>query len=271
MMVDSHCHPQFPQYDADREEVIKRTLAGGCSMICVGTDLEMSKKAIELAEKYDQIKLPDGNLGVGKIWATVGCHPNELIKEFRIEDYKELAKHPKVVGIGEIGLDYYKTEEPETKIKQREIFRQFLELSKELNKPIIIHCRDPLRREESKESAYDDIIDILKDNPVAGVVHSFTGDFELACKFLDLGLFLGLNGIITFTNEYDEMVAKVPLKRILIETDAPYLAPVPYRGKRNEPLYVEFVAKRIAEIKNISLEEVVEKTEENTKDLFKLE
>jgi len=271
MMIDSHCHPQFPQYEADREEVIKRTLAGGCSMICVGTDLEMSKKAIELAEKYDQIKLPDGNLGVGKIWATVGCHPNESIKEFGIEDYRELAKHPKVVGIGEIGLDYYRTEEHKARIKQQEIFRQFLELSKELSKPIVIHCRNSPQRGKNPNNAYDDIIDILKNNSVKGVVHSFTGDFELACKFLDLGLFLGLNGIITFTNEYDEMVAKAPLKRILIETDAPYLAPVPYRGKRNEPLYVEFVARRIAEIKNISLEKVIEETTNNAKNLFSLD
>jgi TatD DNase family protein len=295
MMIDSHCHPQFPQYEADREEVIKRTLAGGCGMICVGTDLEMSKKAIELAEKYDQIKLPDGNLGIGKIWATVGCHPNELIKEFRIEDYKELAKHPKVVGIGEIGLDYYRIEEYEARIKQQEIFRQFLKLSKELSKPIVIHCRNSPQQGKNPKNAYDDIIDILKNNPVKGVVHSFTGDFELACKFLDLGLFLGLNGIITFTpleaalpkarlqpprgnlpltglaDSLLDMVAKIPLERILIETDAPYLAPVPYRGKRNEPLYVEFVARRIAEIKNISLEEVIEETTNNAKNLFSLD
>lgn len=240
-------------------------------MICVGTDLEMSKKAIELAEKYDQIKLPDGNLGVGKIWATVGCHPNESIKEFGIEDYRELAKHPKVVGIGEIGLDYYRTEEHKARIKQQEIFRQFLELSKELSKPIVIHCRNSPQRGKNPNNAYDDIIDILKNNSVKGVVHSFTGDFEIACKFLDLGLFLGLNGIITFTNEYNDMVAKVPLERILIETDAPYLSPVPYRGRRNEPLYVEFVAQRIAKIKNISLEEVIEETTNNAKKLFSLD
>jgi TatD DNase family protein len=163
MMIDSHCHPQFPQYDADREEVIKRTLAGGCGMICVGTDLEMSKRAIELAEKYNQVKLSGDNRVVGKIWATVGCHPNLLTRGVnRLEEFEELAKHPKVVGIGETGLDYYRTPEKEKQEKQKEIFRQFLELSKKLSKPIIIHCRDPLRREESKESAYDEIIDILK-------------------------------------------------------------------------------------------------------------
>ncbi len=252
-MIDSHCHLQFPQYDADREEVIKRTLAAGCGIIYVGTDLEMSKKAIELAEKHDGI------------WATVGAHPNEQSREFRVDDYEELAKHPKVVAVGETGLDYYRTPEKEKQEKQQEVFRQFLVLAKKLGKPIIIHCRD----------AYDDMIQILLTTyyslQTKGVVHSFTGDFDLAGKFLDLGLFLGLNGIITFTDEYNDMVAKIPLDRILIETDAPYLAPVPHRGKRNEPLYVEFVARRIAEIKKVSFEEVVERTEENTRKLFKLE
>lgn len=264
-LFDSHCHPQFPQYDADREEVVKRTLTAGCGMICVGTDLEMSKRAIELAEQYEGI------------WATVGCHPNESINELQITDYEELAKHPKVVGIGEVGLDYYRTPEKEKQEKQKEIFQQFLELAVAAKKPVIIHCR----------SAYEDMLDILaglnrfdksnrsaehfaKQN-VLGVVHSFTGPLELAGKFLDLGLYLGLNGIITFTDEYDNMIANVPLDRMLIETDAPYLAPVPHRGKRNEPLYVEFVARRIAEIKKISFEEVIEKTGENTKKLFKLE
>ena len=259
-MIDSHCHPQFPQYDADREEVIKRTLAAGCGMICVGTDLDMSKKAIELAEKYDGPPSP-GGFGGASIWATVGLHPHDVGAEMKIEDFEELAKHPKVVAIGETGLDYYRTSEKEKQEKQKDVFRQFLELAVEMKKPAVIHCRN----------AYEDMLDILKNNPVAGVVHSFTGSFDLAREFLDLGLYLGLNGIITFTDEYNDMVAKIPLNRILIETDAPYLAPVPHRGKRNEPLYVEFVARRIAEIKKISFEEVVEKTRENTMKLFKPE
>lgn len=264
LLFDSHCHPQFPQYDADREEVIKRTLAVGCGMICVGTDLEMSKKAIGLAEKHDLI------------WATVGSHPNEQSQEFRIKDYEELVKHPKVVGIGEVGLDYYRMPEKEKQEKQKEIFLQFLELAVKINKPIIIHCRD----------AYDDMIQILLTTNYSlqtkGVIHSFTGDFGLASKFLDLGLFLGLNGIITFppsrkategqaSTDLEETVRNLPLDRLLIETDAPYLAPVPHRGKRNESLYVEFVARHIAEIKKISFKEVIEKTKENTKKLFKLE
>ncbi len=258
-LFDSHCHLQFPQYDADGDEVIKRTLTAGCGMICVGTDLEISKKAIKLAEKYDQI------------WATVGVHPTNLTT-CEVVRFKELAKHSKAVAIGEIGLDYYRTLEKERQEKQKEVFQQFLELAVGAKKPIVIHCRN----------AYDDMLDILKENPAVGVIHSFTGDFNLAGKFLDLGLYLGLNGIITFPplrravegqapTDLEETVRNLPLDRMLIETDAPYLAPVPHRGERNEPLYVEFVARRIAEIKKISFEEVIEKTEENTKKLFKLE
>jgi len=263
-LFDSHCHPQFPQYDADREEVIKRTLAAGCGMICVGTDLEMSKKAIELAEKYPPSPSSFGRAGV---WATVGLHPDAKEvndSRFTIYEHEELARHPKVVAIGEIGLDYYRTPEKEKQERQKEVFQQFLELGRKVNKPVIIHCRD----------AYNDLISILKSHIVNhksapwGVVHSFTSNFELAKKFLDLDLCLGLNGIITFSKEYNDMVAEVPLERILIETDAPYLAPVPNRGKRNEPLFVEFIARHIAEIKKVSFEKVASQTTKNAEKLF---
>jgi TatD DNase family protein len=247
-LFDSHCHPQFPQYDVDREEVVKRTLAAGCGMICVGTDLKMSKKAIEAAERYEGV------------WATVGCHPNESIGKLQLEDYEELAKHPKAVAIGEVGLDYYRTPEKDKQEKQKETFQRFLELAKKLGKPVIIHCRN----------AYDDMPDILKNNSVAGVIHSFTGNFELAEKFIDSDFYLGLNGIITFTGEYDDMIAKLPLDRILLETDAPYLAPEPYRGKRNEPLYVAEVAKKIARLKGVDYDEIANAAFENTKELFKI-
>jgi TatD DNase family protein len=263
-MIDSHCHPQFPQYDADREEVIKRTLAAGCGMICVGTDLEMSKKAIELAEKYDGI------------WATVGCHPNESIKELQIADYEELAKHLKVVAIGETGLDYYRTPEKNKQEKQKEIFQQFLELSEKLGKPIIIHCRDPLRRAEGEASAHNDLLAILNSHSLIpnlslrGVIHSFTGTSADATRYLKLGFYIALNGIITFSDAYDEFIKVLPLNRFLIETDAPYLAPEPYRGKRNEPLYVAEVAKKIAELKGMDYDKIASTTFENTKKLFNI-
>lgn len=258
-LIDSHCHLQFPQYDADREEIIKRTLAAGCGMICVGTDLEDSKKAIELAKKYPNI------------WASVGCHPNEkATSDWRLAtsilEYEKLANNLKVVAIGEVGLDYYRTTEKDKQEKQREIFQQFLELAKKLGKPIIIHCRD----------AHDDLLTILSSHPpipnlgLRGVIHSFTGTSADATRYLKLGFYIGLNGIITFGDAYDEFIKVLPLNKLLIETDAPYLAPKPFRGKRNEPLYVAEVAKKIAQLKGISHHEVISATFENTKELFKI-
>ncbi|MEX1063931.1 MAG: TatD family hydrolase [Candidatus Paceibacterota bacterium] len=249
-LIDSHTHPQFPQYDKDRGEMIRRTLDGGVKMICVGTDLKMSQKAVELAEKYDGI------------WASVGVHPNDNIEEtFDPEVYKKLAGHTKVVALGEVGLDYYRTPEPDRQDKQKERLRKQILLAKELDKPLIIHCRD----------AHEDMMAILKDNKgLGGVIHSFTGTWEQAQRYLDLGFHLGLNGIITFADQYDETVINAPLDKILVETDAPYLTPAPYRGKRNESLYIFEVVKKIAELKKKSIEEVAQATTDNATRLFNL-
>ncbi|MBI2057927.1 MAG: TatD family hydrolase, partial [Candidatus Yanofskybacteria bacterium] len=174
MFFDSHCHPQFPQYDQDREEMIKRTLDNGVKMIAVGTDFEMSVKAVELAKKYDHVKLPNGSHVVGGIWAAVGLHPNDnLHEEVDIEKYRELLKEKKVVAIGEIGLDYYRTTGEELIAKQKDRFIKFLELARETNKPLILHCRD----------AYMDMLEMLdaaatlfSGSAVRGVVHSFTSN-----------------------------------------------------------------------------------------------
>lgn len=258
-IIDSHCHPQFLQYYKDRNEMIKRVLDAGIQMICVGTDLEMSKKAIELAHKYEGI------------WATVGLHPNDnLDEEFDEKSYEELLKRDKVVAMGEIGLDYYRTVEPEDQKFQKNRFITQLELADKISKPIILHCRDS--RAGSTGMAYPQMIDILKNGYTknGGVVHSYTGSLDEAKQFLNLGLCLGFNGIITFARQYDEIVKYVPLDRILLETDAPYLTPEPYRGQRNEPLYIIEVAKKIAEFKNISVEKVSEQTTKNAEKLFSL-
>lgn len=253
-LIDTHCHPQFPQYDQDRDEMIKRALDAGIQMICVGTDLEMSKKAIELAQR---------NAG---IWASVGLHPNDQNNELRIMNYEELLGEPRVVAVGEVGLDYYRIPETEKQKRQREVFQEFLDLAIKHEKPLILHCRQ----------AYGDTISILNskfqipDSKIGGVVHSYTGNLEEAKQFLNLGLYLGFNGIITFARQYDEVVKHVPLDRILLETDAPFLTPEPYRGQRNEPLYVIEVAKKIAELKGITVEEVAEQTTKNTETLFYL-
>lgn len=270
MIFDSHCHLQMAQYDKDREEVIKRALEKGVSMICVGTDLETSKQAIELVQRYSGPPSPEG-FGRASMWATVGLHPNDnLYEHYDTMIYHNLLQLPKVVAMGEIGLDYYRTEKPEDQKFQKERFIQQLELAKELKKPLILHCRDG--KSGSIGPAYRDMIEILSRGYAinGGVAHSFTGTVEEANKFLDLGLYLGFNGIITFTRQYDEIVKEVPLNRILLETDAPFLTPEPHRGKRNEPVYVIEVAKRVAELKDQKLENVIKQTTENCRKLFNL-
>ncbi len=271
-IFDSHCHPQFPQYDADREEMIKRNLEQGVFMIAVGANLETSKQAIELANKYDGPPSPDG-FGRAGIWATVGLHPDDIKDDFKIEDYRSLSSGKKVVAIGEVGLDYYRTPEEEKRTRQKEIFSQFIDLALETDKPLVLHCRN----EKNGKSAHEDAIKILsgKGYPspslqFPGVAHSFTGTPEEADSYLKLGFILAFNGIITFTEEYDELVKFLPMNKILIETDAPYLAPEPYRGQRNEPGHVIEVAKKIAQLKNMDYEMVAKETFGNTQKLFKI-
>lgn len=255
-LFDSHCHPQFPQYDRDRDEMLERTLKEGVFMLCVGTDLETSEKAIELAGKYEGI------------WATAGLHPNDNLDEkYNPDTYENLLNQKKVVGFGEIGLDYYRTEKTEEQEVQKQRFKEQLELAIKIGKPLILHCRD----------AHDDMIKIIGnwglkigDSALRGVIHSFTGTLEEAKKYLGLGFYLGFNGIITFTEQYDEIVRYVPLEKIMLETDGPYLTPVPFRGKRNEPLYVKYVAEKIAGLKSLGYSQVVEQTFENTKKLFEI-
>lgn len=249
-MFDSHCHPQFPQYDHDRSDVIRRAVEQEVSMICVGTDLEMSKKAIELSKEHRNI------------WAAVGAHPND-IENLVMDDFVHLMNEEKVIAVGEVGLDYYRTKGDDKQEKQREAFKQFINLAYQYKKPLILHCRD----------AHKDAIEILrlaKNILYGGVAHSFTGTLEEAREYFNLGFYLGFNGIITFARQYDEVVVHTPLDRILLETDAPYLTPEPYRGQRNEPAYVLEVAKKVAELKDIPLETVIETTTQNTLDLFKI-
>lgn len=248
MLFDSHCHPQFPQYDKDRDEMLERTLKEGVFMLCIGTDLETSKKAIELAGKHNGI------------WATAGLHPNDNLNEkFNSEIYENLLNREKVVGFGEIGLDYYRTSKTEERKVQKQRFKKQLDLAAKIGKPVVIHCRE----------AHKDMLEILDSN-LKGVIHSFTGTSEEAKKYLELGFYLGFNGIITFTEQYDEIIRHAPIEKILLETDAPYLTPVPLRGKRNEPLYVKYVVEKIAGLKNLSYSQVAEQTFKNTKKLFSI-
>lgn len=256
MIFDSHCHPQMEQYDKDREEMLQRAKDAGVFMICVGTDFDTSKKGIELAQKHDNMR------------ATVGVHPNdlELITD-NLQQFEELLKEEKVAAIGEVGLDYYRTPEPEKQKKQKEIFEQFIDLAQRTKTPMVLHFRDSPKG--SSGMVHKDALGILPKD-IQGVSHSFTGNLNEAKEYLNRGMYLGFNGIITFARQYDEVVIYTPLEQILLETDAPFLSPVPYRGQRNEPAHVIEVAKKIAELKNESLEKVIEQTTQNCKLLFRL-
>ncbi len=245
MLIDTHAHLNFNIYKDDSEEVIKRSLKNDVWLINVGSQYSTSKRAVEIVEKY-----PEG------VYAAIGLHPIHARDGFDQEKYKELVESPKVVAIGEIGLDY-KSEYSSFKEKQKEIFLEQLTLAKEVDLPVILHCR----------MAHQDLLEIVN-SEIKGVVHCFTGDLEQARKYLKMGFYLGFNGII-FKLDLDKIIKETPLEKILIETDCPYLTPPP-ETSRNEPIYVKYVAEKIAKIKNISYEEVSKITFENAKKLFKI-
>lgn len=286
MLIDTHCHIQFNSYKDDHDEVVKRCQEKGMILNCVGSQIDTSRRAVEYAEKYDNV------------YATVGLHPVHLSstevdeeetkfisreEKFDYEEYKKLAEHPKVIGIGECGLELYHLPEGANKdeilFKQKDGFLLQYKLAQELDLPMVIHVRD----------AYEEMIDYFLEltkphltsptrGGISGVVHCYGGNWSQAQKFLDLGLYLGFTGVITFparktnprpTEELLEVVKNCPIDRILIETDAPYLAPQKYRGQRCEPWMVEEVALKIAEIKGMDVDFVREKTVENALKLFK--
>ncbi len=273
MLIDTHAHLNFNAYKEDSFKALQRSLDNGVWMINVGSQYSTSKRAVEMAEKYRE-----------GIYAAVGLHPIHLetglvkIKDdpeevqfkateedFDYEKYKDLAQNKKVVAIGEVGLDYYwrpktKARQELFKEKQKVILIRQLDLAKELSLPVIFHCR----------MAHDELIKTLSENGsrTGGVIHCFTGDLVQAQKYLEMGFYLGLNGII-FKLDIDEVIEKMPLDKILIETDCPYLTPPPENG-RNEPIFVKYVAERIAKIKGLGYEEVAEITTKNAKKLFKI-
>lgn len=271
MLIDSHCHLQFKAYDQDREEVIKRNLAEDVWMINVGTRYDTSANAIKLAEKYEGL------------FATVGVHPihatkpdsfdpgevgeNASFEEINWSRLEELARHPKVVGIGETGLDFWRLdgkspiEQEEIKKRQREVFLGQIEIAKKLGKPIVIHCR----------AAYEEVLEILEsEKELKGIAHFFSGRLSQAKRLLDLSFYLSFAGPITYVRDYDRVISEVPLERLLLETDAPYATPAPYRGERNEPRYAKYIAEKLAELKGVSVDEIIESTTRNAKTLFQL-
>jgi TatD DNase family protein len=277
MFIDTHAHVNFSAFKDDADEVIRRSLDNEIWMILVGTEYKTSKRALDYANKYER-----------GVFATVGLHPIHLqsisakgedyefqgrAEDFNYEVYERLAKSNKTVAIGEIGLDYYHIDKTQNaaavKERQKEIFIEQFKLARELDLPVIIHCRqahdDMLAMLKDLKKRYRDILS--KDKPW-GVMHCYSGDEDLAWQYFNLGLIISFTGLITFSVLWDDLIRRVPLEKIMIETDCPYMTPEPYRGQRNEPILVKYVAERIAEIKNLSIEKVADITTKNAREFF---
>ncbi|MEK7166824.1 MAG: TatD family hydrolase [Patescibacteria group bacterium] len=261
-MFDAHSHLNFIAFKKDYAEIIGRSFNNKIKgIINVGSQLETSKKAIKIAhEFFDK-----------KIYAAIGLHPIHANDEkFNLKKYQKIARDPKVKAIGEIGLDYYRISDVKTQNLQKEIFLQQLNLAKKNNLPVILHCRGSV---EKPLKAYEEMLNILKKYPdLTGVIHCFGANWKIAEQFLCSNFYISFTGNITFNNNknIEEVIKKIPLNKILTETDCPYLTPEPFRGKRNEPLYVKYVIKKIAEIKNLDYEKVDKITTQNAIKLFNI-
>jgi TatD DNase family protein len=255
MLTDSHAHLDDPAFDADRDQLVPRASAAGVtSIITVGTSFEGSRRACDLAERNDGV------------WASVGCHPHEadrVANDPGFSQLRDLASRPHVVAIGETGLDYAKNfSSPDN---QKALFRRHLRLAADAHLPVVIHCRD----------AHEDVRAILKEElplPIRGVIHCFSGNARDAEAYLEMGFVLSIAGPVTFANAIGlrEAVRGVPMERLLVETDCPYLTPVPHRGKRNEPAYVRHTAEAVAALFGVPLATFAEASTRTARELFRL-
>jgi len=279
-LIDIHTHINFRDYKDDGDKVVRRALEAGVWIINSGSQYSTSKRAVEYANKHKE-----------GVYAVVGLHPIHVleggreeknwkgeIEERKYEElderkYLKLLKDPKAVGVGEIGLEYDENTTKDKKDKQKEILIRQIEMAQQTNKPIVFHCR----------KAYDDLIELLNmfsvgcaSCPMAcspklrGVIHCFMGKLSQAQKLTEMGFHLSFNGLITYARDYDKVIKSIPLENIVLETDAPYLAPAPHRGEKNEPAYVQYVAEKIAEIKGIVFNEVARRTTKNARELFNI-
>jgi len=254
MLVDSHAHLDMEDFDEDRQATLDRALEGGIThIISIGTDLSSSLKALELANTYDFV------------FSSVGYHPHhatDMDKQV-IRELEGLVSEPKVVAWGEIGLDFYRRYSPPD--MQVAAFKRQLEMAYDLDLPVIIHDRE----------AHTELLEILRQmtkGKARGVIHCFSGDYEMAMALIAMGYHISIPGTVTYkkATQVHEVATRIPLERMLVETDAPFLAPVPFRGKRNEPLFVTYTARKIAELRNMDFQEVALQTSENTKRVFGL-
>jgi TatD DNase family protein len=253
-LFDTHAHILDDQFKEDLDQVIRNIYDNMALVVNIGCNLEDCPRTVALAEQYD------------KLYAAVGLHPED-VKTYTPEGWDmicRLAEHPKVVGIGETGLDYYW--DTSTKDAQKVLFEQHIDLAKQLHKPLVIHDRE----------AHGDTLEILKRTnakEVGGILHAFSGSVEMAMEVIKLGFYIGLGGPVTFKNARKavEVAHAIPLEYLVIETDCPYMAPVPFRGKRNEPMLVQHTAAKIAELRGISVEELIEATYQNGKRIYGIE
>jgi len=276
--IDIHSHVNFKAFKEDGDAVIQRALDNDIWLINVGSQYSTSKRAVEIAHKYKE-----------GVFAAVGLHPIHLEKSYHEDEeiggeafisraeifdrerYLELARDPKVVAIGECGLDYYHLNKDSVE-KQKKAFIEQIEMANEVDKPLMLHTRN--NQNDKSLNAYGDVLEILKKHAkIKGVSHCFAGSVGDMKNFVDLGFYISFSGNITYKQkagfpDYEEIIKATPLDKILTDTDSPYLAPVPYRGKRNEPIYVKEIVKKIAEIKNLPEEEVAKVIITNTRRLF---
>lgn len=269
--IDIHCHLDFPDYGTEIAGVLARMKENEMGAITIGTDLESSKRAVKIAEQNENI------------WACIGMHPDEAVlpplnvrggersEGELFKEFEKLVQSPKVVGIGECGLDYYRLDMEShsakaTRDEQITLLKKQIEFALKHDKPLMLHCR----------MAYDEVLDILESykkeagKKLRGNAHFFAGSIEQAKRFLDLDFTMSFTGVITFTHDYDEVIKYLPMDSIMSETDAPFVAPIPYRGKRNEPSFVVEVVKRMVEIKNVSIEEMTQKIKQTANRVFGL-
>lgn len=249
MIIDTHCHLYDDEYD-DLDGIIKETKDNNMIVIINGCNPATNKQAIDMASKYDFI------------YATIGFHPSNIdeIEENSYKEIEEQLENKKVIGIGEIGLDYYWNKG--NKDEQKQMFKRLLDMAKKYNKPIIVHSRESI----------NDIYDILKEYDLKGIIHNFTGSLESAKQFTKLGYKLGIGGVLTFKNSnLKDVIKHIDMEYIVLETDSPYLTPEPYRGKKNKPVYVKLVAEKLGEIKGIPYDKICEKTTSNVRSIFDLD
>ncbi len=255
MFIDSHAHLDDERFNEDRTELINSLKENKIDMVLnIGYDLESSRASVQLANEYSQI------------YAVIGVHPHDAqdVPEDYLDQLRELSKEEKVLAIGEIGLDFYYDNSPRE--TQRKVFKEQIGLAKELNLPVVIHTRD------ADQETFEIIKEAVLNGGLKGVMHCYSGSVEMAREYLKLGFYISLGGPVTFKKARvpKEVAKAVPLNRLFIETDCPYLTPEPFRGRRNEPKLVAYTAETIAEIKGISIEELAEVTSRNVKELFEI-